>query len=59
MLRFCLRFLSNSTGATIIEYVLICAFVFLVAAAAMFAVGDSSTGSWGNVAEDVDTAMTP
>lgn len=59
MLRYALRFLSNTSGAMIIEYVLICAFVFLVAAAALFAVGDSSTGSWGNIAEDVDTAMTP
>lgn len=59
MLRCGLRFLSNTSGATIIEYVLICTFVFLVAAAAMFAVGDSSTGSWGNIAEDVDTAMSP
>ena len=52
-----LRFFSNASGATIIEYALICAFMLLVAVAGISALGDGSTGVWGRNSDDVVSAM--
>lgn len=52
-----LRLFCNVSGATIIEYALIGALVFLVAAAGISALGDGSTGLWVKNSDDVVSAL--
>jgi pilus assembly protein Flp/PilA len=51
------RLARNNSGATAIEYGLIAAMIAVVCIGAFKLLGNSSSGSWGNMASTVITAM--
>jgi pilus assembly protein Flp/PilA len=51
------RFARNEGGATAIEYALIASLIAVACIGAFNLLGNSSTGSWSNMANKVTTAM--
>ncbi len=51
------RLLREESGATAIEYALICALVVLAVIGAMRGLGGSSGGGWGNVANNAEAVL--
>jgi pilus assembly protein Flp/PilA len=51
------RFARNEQGATAIEYALIASLIAVACIGAFNLLGNSSTGSWSNMASKVTTAM--
>lgn len=57
MIKFCRRLLRSERGATAIEYGLMLALMTLALLGALRGLGDSTTGLWGTIREDVRNAM--
>ncbi|MDQ1154902.1 Flp family type IVb pilin [Brevundimonas sp. SORGH_AS_0993] len=57
MRRFIGRFLRDETGATAIEYGLICALIFLAIVGSITALGNSSTGGFARTVQRLGDAM--
>ena len=51
------RFVRDKAGATAIEYALIASLIAVACIGAFNLLGNSSTGSWGGMANKVVTAM--
>ena len=51
------RFLQDESGATAIEYGLICALIVLACVAGMTVLGGGSNGMWGKLENDVTSNL--
>lgn len=50
------RIARNTTGATAVEYGLICAMIVLVMLASLQLVAEETTSMWGNISQKVQAA---
>lgn len=51
------RFVTDTSGATAIEYALICALIVIACVAAFTTLGSSSNGKWGNMSNTVSSHL--
>ena len=57
MTKFVTRFLKDESGATAIEYGLICALIFLAIVGSISALGNTNTGGFARTVEKLSTAI--
>ena len=57
MTKFVSRFMNDESGATAIEYGLICALIFLAIVGSISALGNTNTGGFARTVEKLSTAI--
>lgn len=56
-IRRCIRFISDESGPTAVEYALMLSLIILVCIGGISALGGTNGGSWDNSVEKIKTAF--